>query len=123
MSLMRYLEVPRLARVLVCQLRPYSSNGREQLPPLDFSDTKKAYQSKSFRDVLRQYVVFKALSIESLATRSLEVCVFVCMYVCNVMCMLCVVCVCVCMLVCVCVCVCVYVRTTNQSKFPLFPGV
>lgn len=49
--------------------------GQEHIP-LDFSNTKEAYQSKSFREVLRHYVVFKSLSYDRLVDNSEKVCVY-----------------------------------------------
>lgn len=49
--------------------------GQEHIP-LDFSNTKEAYQSKSFREVLRHYVVFKSLSYDRLVDSSEKVCVY-----------------------------------------------
>lgn len=39
---------------------------RNQADSLDFSNTKEAYRSKSFYELLRHYFVFKALSYQRL---------------------------------------------------------
>ena len=40
---------------------------------LDFGNTKEAYKSKTFYELLRHYVVFKALSYQRLVDRNKEV--------------------------------------------------
>lgn len=73
-TLVRRFPEARLGGVVLrarcyCSVQPPS--GKEEL---DFNNTKEAFRSKSFREVLRHWIVFKMLSFDTLVEHSQGVC-------------------------------------------------